>query len=244
MQATLTISGLTRIFGCIADPIAHVRAPSVFNPLFEKYKIDAVMVPLHIPPRHLNAAIDGLRAFHNFGGMSVTLPHKVSIMENCDQIGRQAQLVGAVNYAAFDEKRRLIGDNCDGTAFVNGVLAAGYKFINTEVLMIGAGGAARAVAFSLADSQVARLAITNRTVSKAEELAAAVSSAYPDVLVEVCSPDPRGFDTIINTTSLGLNKSDAMPIDPSFLKSGQLMAEVIMNPINTKILKDIRIVIS
>ena len=83
MQATLEISGKTRVFGCISDPISHVRAPSVFNPLFEKHGIDAVMVPLHVPPRGLSEFIMGLRAMPNFGGMSITLPHKVPIMEFC-----------------------------------------------------------------------------------------------------------------------------------------------------------------
>lgn len=237
MQATLTISGKTRVFGCIANPIEHVRAPSVFNPLFEKHGVDAVMVPLHIPPEGLGAAIAGLRALPNFGGMAVTLPHKLPIMEYCDEIGRQGQLVGAVNFAAFDAERRLIGDNCDGTGFVNGMLAAGFPVKGTEVLMVGAGGAARAVAFSLADTGVGRLAIANRTRSKAEELAASVQAAYPDVPIEVRDPDPRGFDTVVNTTSLGLRETDELPVDPDLLEASQLMAEIIMNPVDTAILR-------
>jgi shikimate dehydrogenase len=237
MQATLTISGKTKVYGCMADPIGHVRAPSVFNPLFEKHGVDAVMVPLHIPPAGLDAVIAGLRAMPNFMGLSVTLPHKLPIMAHCDEIGRQGRLVGAVNFAAFDENRRLIGDNCDGTGFVNGMLAAGFPVKGREVLMLGSGGAARAIGFSLADSGVARLAITNRTRAKAEELAAAIRAAYPKVPIEVTGPDPRGFDIVVNTTSLGLKESDALPVDPDLLDPTQLMAEIIMNPVDTPILK-------
>jgi shikimate dehydrogenase len=237
MQATLTISGKTRVFGCIADPIGHVRAPSVFNPLFEKHGVDAVMVPLHIPPAGLEAAIAGLRAMPNFKGMAVTLPHKLPIMPLCDEIGRQGQFVGAVNFAAFDDDRRLIGDNCDGTGFVNGMLAAGFPVKDKQVLMVGSGGAARAIAFSLADSGVARLGIANRTREKAEELTAAVSAGYPGVPVEVSEADPRGFDIVVNTTSLGLREDDALPVDPDLLDPSQLMAEIIMNPVDTPILK-------
>jgi shikimate dehydrogenase len=237
MQATLTISGKTRVYGCMADPIGHVRAPSVFNPLFEKHGVDAVMVPLHIPPAGLDAVIAGLRAMPNFMGLSVTLPHKLPIMAHCDEIGRQGRLVGAVNFAAFDENRRLIGDNCDGTGFVNGMLAAGFPVKGKEVLMLGSGGAARAIGFSLADSGVARLAITNRTRAKAEELAAAISAAYPKVPVEVADPKPQGFDIVVNTTSLGLKESDALPVDPDLLDPAQLMAEIIMNPVDTPILR-------
>ncbi|MDA9975754.1 shikimate dehydrogenase [Alphaproteobacteria bacterium] len=237
MQATLTISGKTRVFGCISNPIAHVRAPSVFNPLFEKHGVDAVMVPLHIPPEGLDAAIVGLRAMPNFGGMAVTLPHKLPIMAHCDEIGKQGQLVGAVNFAAFDGQRRLIGDNCDGTGFVNGMLAAGYPVKGKRVLMMGAGGAARAIAFSLADFGVTRLGIANRTMFKAEELSEAVGAAYPNVPIVACSADPRGYDIVVNTTSLGLNDDDALPVDPDLLEPSQLMAEIIMNPVDTPILK-------
>ena len=126
MRACLTITGRTRVFGIIADPIGHVHAPSVFNPLFEKHGVDAVMVPLHVRPDDLGTTIAGLRALPNFGGMAITLPHKVTMMEQCQEIGRLGRLIGAVNFAAFDEDRRLIGDNCDGLGFLDGLRAAGW----------------------------------------------------------------------------------------------------------------------
>ena len=237
MKATLSISGKTKVFGCIADPIDHVRAPSVFNPLFEKYEVDAVMVPLHVSSKNLETVVEGLRAMPNFGGMAITLPHKLPIMEFCDEIGKQGNLVGAVNFAAFDNNRKLIGDNCDGTGFVNGMLAAGYTVFDKKVLMIGAGGAARAIAFSLADSGVSSLTITNRTSIKADELANSVQAAYPSVVVNVASADPHGFDIIINTTSLGLMPDDELPLRPDLLEPNQLVAEIIMNPEVTPILQ-------
>ncbi|MBH67831.1 MAG: shikimate dehydrogenase [Rhodospirillaceae bacterium] len=237
MEATLKISGKTRVYGCISDPISHVRAPSVFNPLFEKHGIDAVMVPLHVPADNLASVIQGLRAMPNFGGMSVTLPHKLPIMKFCDDIGHQGQLVGAVNFAAFDEERRLIGDNCDGDGFVHGLLAAGFTVEGRKILMIGAGGAARAIAFSLAEHKASHLSIANRTMATAEKLAEAVEVAYPNVDVMASSPDPRGFEIVINTTSLGLREDDQLPLDPQLLEKGQLMAEIIMNPEETQILK-------
>ena len=237
MKATLSVSGKTKVFGCMADPIEHVRAPSVFNPLFEKYEVDAVMVPLHVSPKNLKEVVEGLRAMPNFGGMAITLPHKLPIMEFCDEIGKQGNLVGAVNFAAFDNNRKLIADNCDGTGFVNGMLAAGYSVADKKVLMIGAGGAARAIAFSLADSAVSSLSIANRTSSKADELADSVQGAYPSVPVNSASADPQGFDIIINTTSLGLMPNDDLPVRPDLLRSNQVVAEIIMNPVDTPILQ-------
>ncbi|MBM86423.1 MAG: shikimate dehydrogenase [Rhodospirillaceae bacterium] len=237
MQVALNISGKTRVFACISDPIEHVRAPSVLNKLFEKHCVDAVMVPMHIPPAGLETAIAGLRAMPNFGGMAITLPHKLPMMAFCDEIGRQGQLVGAVNFAAFDDQRRLIADNCDGKGFVDGMLAAGFEVTGRQTLMVGAGGAARAIAFSLADAGVARLGIANRTREKAEELAKVVKAAYPNVDVSANDGDPRGFEIVINATSLGLKATDALPINPELLEQHQLVAEIIMNPVDTPILK-------
>ena len=236
MKATLSISGKTKVYGCISDPIEHVRAPSVFNPLFAKYGVDAVMIPIHAPPEKLSKVISGLKGLPNFGGMAITLPHKLSIMEYCDEIGRQGRLVGAVNFAVFDDNRRLIGDNCDGTGFVNGLLAAGYEVKGKKVLMVGAGGAARAIAFSLADSGVASLGISNRTTAKAEELVKSVNEAYPEIFINTVSSDSRGFEIVINTTSLGLKPYDALPINPELLEADQLVAEIIMNPEDTPLL--------
>ena len=85
------ISGTTRIFGCIADPVGHVRAPTVFNTLFAQQGIDHIMVPIHAPADDLNTIIEGLRRLPNFGGMAVTIPHKVPLAALCDTLGAAAQ---------------------------------------------------------------------------------------------------------------------------------------------------------
>ena len=109
----LNITGTTAVFGIIADPTDHVRAPMVFNPLFVERGIDAVMVPLHVRPEDLAAAMAGLKAQANFRGLAVTIPHKLAIMAFCDEIGEQGRLVGAVNTIRIDANRRVYGDNFD-----------------------------------------------------------------------------------------------------------------------------------
>jgi len=237
MSATLDITGTTRVFGVIADPIAHVRAPMVFNPLFEVKGTDAVMVPVHAPSDRLETVLDGLKAQPNFGGLAVTVPHKLAIMELCDEVGRQGRLVGAVNAVRFDDKRRMIGDNFDGAGFVAGMRSEGHEVTGRSVLQLGAGGAGRAIAFALADAGVSRLVINNRTREKAEELAAAVSAAYPEVPVSVGTADPDGCEIVINTTSAGLHDSDPLPIDAKFLRPDLLVAEIIMIPERTQLLE-------
>ena len=237
MSATLDITGTTRVFGVIADPIVHVRAPIVFNPLFEAKGTDAVMVPVHAPAARLETVLDGLKAQPNFGGLAVTVPHKLAIMELCDEVGRQGRLVGAVNAVRFDDQRRMVGDNFDGAGFVAGMRAEGYEVTGHSVLQLGAGGAGRAIAFSLADAGVSRLVIHNRTRAKAEELVAAVSAAYPEISVSVGEADPDGCEIVINTTSAGLHKDDPLPIDEKFLQPGLLVAEIIMIPERTRLLE-------
>ncbi|UUX50021.1 shikimate dehydrogenase [Nisaea acidiphila] len=237
MAATLDVTGRTRVYGCIADPIDHVRAPMVFNPLFEDRGIDAVMVPVHVAPDRLGEAVAGLKAQLNFGGMAVTVPHKLCLMELCDEVGRQGQLVGAVNAVKFDSRRRMIGDNFDGAGFVAGMRAEGYEVGGRSVLQLGAGGAGRAIAFALADAGVSRLVIHNRTREKAEELASAVLTAYPEVPVSVGDADPDGCDILVNTTSIGLHSEDPLPLDGSLLRADLLVAEIIMIPERTKLLE-------
>ena len=116
----LHITGTTAVFGIVADPTDHVRAPMVFNPRFAAHGRDAVMVPCHVTPEDLPAFIAGLRAQRNFHGLAVTIPHKMAIMALCDEIGEQGRLVGAVNTIRIDADRRVHGENFDGQGFVAG----------------------------------------------------------------------------------------------------------------------------
>lgn len=237
MKVTLDITGTTQVYGVIADPVAHVRAPMVFNPLFEARGLDAVMVPVHVAPHRLEEAILGLKAQRNFGGLAVTVPHKLEMMRLCDKVGRQGLLIGAVNAVRFDADRRMIGDNFDGTGFVAGMRAQGYEVTGRSVLQLGAGGAGRAIAFALADAGVSRLVLHNRTRRKAEELAVSVSAAYPSVSISVGEPDPADVDILVNTTSAGLKPGDPLPVEVSRLHPQLLVAEIIMIPEKTKLLE-------
>ena len=194
-------------------------------------------MPLHAPPDKLEAVLNGLKAQLSFGGMAVTVPHKLRIMELCDEVCRQGRLVGAVNAVRFDSQRRMIGDNFDGAGFVAGMRAEGHEVTGRSVLQLGAGGAGRAIAFALADADISRLVLHNRTRAKAEELAAAVTAAYPEIPVSVGAADPDGCEIVVNTTSAGLHDNDPLPIDAEFLHSGLLVAEIIMIPERTRLLE-------
>lgn len=235
----LTITGKTTVYGILAHPIDHVRAATVFNPLFETHGIDAVMVPFHVLPEDLEAAVAGMKANHSLRGLCVTVPHKVAIAGLCEIVGAGAQRAGAVNAVRFDDERRMIGDNFDGQGYVAGVKAGGFDFAGKDVLQLGAGGAGMAIAFAVAEAGAATLSIANRTVAKAEELARRVHKAFPGCVARgvAADADPAGYDIVVNTTSLGLHDGDPLPVDVERLDRTTVVSEIIMIPEETALLK-------
>ena len=233
----MTITGTTRIFGILADPIVHVRTPQVFNAYFDAHGIDAVLVPIHVAAHDLAAAWEGLRHIRSLAGLIVTVPHKVAAVGLCDALGPEARLIGSVNTVRREPDGRFVGTMYDGVGFVAGLRGQGHESAGRTALMLGAGGAGQAVAFALADAGVARLGIANRTRDKAEALAARVAAAYPQVPVAAVEADADGYDLVVNTTSLGMGTGDPLPVDLTRLPAGALVAEIIMTPERTALLE-------
>jgi shikimate dehydrogenase len=133
----------------------------------------------------------------------------------CDEMGPNGQLAGAVNTVRFEPDGRLVGDMFDGVGFINAARDNGIEPRGSNVLLLGAGGAARAIAIALADEGAEKITIANRTESRAKELAAVVQAVFEDVEVTAAPADAAGHDLIVNCTSLGLKPGDPMPMDPS-----------------------------
>ncbi len=232
----MTITGRTRLFAIIADPIAHVRTPEVFNPLFAREGTDAVLVPIHVAGGDVATAWAGFRTYKNLGGLVVTVPHKSAVAELCDELGEQARMVGAVNAVRREDDGRMVGDMFDGKGFVAGLRKNGIEPAGRDVLLVGTGGAGSAIAFALADAGVARLTLANRTPHKAEALAARIRDFFPDAAVQLGPPEPSGHDLIVNATSLGMNDDDPLPVDAEALTPAMTVAEIIMRPEKTALL--------
>jgi shikimate dehydrogenase len=227
------ITGTTRLFGVIADPIDHVRACEVFNPRLRERGIDAVLVPFHVRPTDLTAALQGFRAFPNLGGVLVTIPHKEAILDRVDAVGPQAARVGAANVVRRTADGRLEAENFDGLGFVAGLEAAGRPPAGRDVLLVGAGGAGKAIAYALAEAGVRRLVVANRNAARAEALAAGVRGAFPTVETAAGPAAPAGFDLVVNATSLGLKPDDPLPVDPAAAGPDTVIADIIMKPERT-----------
>jgi shikimate dehydrogenase len=232
------ISGKTRLYGILADPIEHVQAPTVANALFVERGIDAVYLPLHVTAEHLAEAVAGLKRIRNFDGYSVTIPHKGTIASHCDELMPNARGCGVVNNIRVDPNGRWIGETFDGIGMVKAITVQRPLDANTRVLLVGAGGVGRAIAVALSLEGVGFLAITNRTQSKADDLANSVRIATPGCVVETGNAfDLSSFDIVINATSLGLNGQGPMPIDVSRLSEKTLVVEVVMVPELTPLLE-------
>jgi shikimate dehydrogenase len=232
------ITGRTRVYVHLAHPSAHVRTPQTFNRAFSERRIDAVAVSIDVAPDDLPSLLRGLKGWRNLGGIGVTMPHKERIAALCDEVVGIAGLVGAVNAIRREPDGRLVGANTDGSGFLAGLQRAGYDPAGKRVLLVGVGGAGTAIAFSLAQAGAGELTLANRTPAKAEAIAAKVAHAFPDTKTSVGTPDPAGFDMVINATSLGMHPGDALPLDVSRLTPGTLVAEIIMRPERTALVEE------
>jgi shikimate dehydrogenase len=181
-------------------------------------------------------AVRGMRTIENLAGIIVTIPHKIAIRELCDDLTSTARGIGAVNIVRRDRDGRLLGANFDGAGMVSALAAELGSVIARRVYMAGAGGVARAIAFTLAEAGVARLAIHNRSSAKADALIDAIKRCYPKLDVLRGDGHPRDFDIAINATSVGLEGEHGLPFAVDALPATAAVAEVVMNPLITPLL--------
>lgn len=232
-----TITGKTKLFCIIADPIEHVRTPQFFNDYLRAIGEDAVLVPTHVRPAALGTLIEGLRKIVNLQAIIVTVPHKITSLAYCDELDETARLVGAVNVIKRDRRGRLIGGNFDGSGFADALESATGPVEGRAIYLAGAGGVARAIAFNLAMRGIARLAVYNRSTDKSAALRDEILANFPDIAVELADRSPSDVDIAINATSLGLHAGDAMPFTLDHLSRSATVAEVIMQPAVTPLLR-------
>ncbi|MHB8059266.1 MAG: shikimate dehydrogenase family protein [Gaiellaceae bacterium] len=198
------IAGSTRLVGLIGDPVAHSLSPRMQNAAFEACGLDWAYVPLHVQPAALADALRGLSAL-GFSGANVTIPHKLAACELCDDLSEVAARGSSVNTVVVREDGTLFGTSTDGFAVTSAVEPAG-----ANVLMLGAGGAAQALAAALVDAGIASLAISS--AERTEELAAFVRALEPGLEVRELAWPPSGKEAqvVINATPI----KDELPVPP------------------------------
>jgi shikimate dehydrogenase len=238
------ISGKIRICGIIGDPIEHTMSPVMHNAAFEKMGVDYLYVPFRVKKEALGKAIEGMRAL-NIRGLNVTIPHKVAIIPLLDKLDRFAEQIGAVNTVVNDDGV-LTGYNTDASGFLQALLEKGIEPAEKKVVMLGAGGASRAISFTLAE-RGAHLVILNRILEFdwAEELACQISQAFKREVKALkldegnLSSVLAGADVLINATSVGMYPSiDETPVTANLLSPDLVVFDIVYNPVKTRLLKE------
>ncbi len=233
------ISGATRILAVIADPVAQARSPGMANTLLrERGQFGHfVLIPLHVTTGGLRNALNGLRQIRNLGGAVVSMPHKQSIVPLLDELTANARLVGSVNVVRRSADGRLLGDVLDGEGMVQGLRGAGHEVEGRACLLLGAGGAAAAIAFALGKHRCASLRIMNRTQATAAALAQRLHGAFPELDVRVGAAEEESYDIGINATPLGMQSSDPLPMSAPLVDRCALIAECVVAPELTPLLE-------
>ena len=243
MHTRHLLTGHTRIVGVIGDPVEHSRSPQMHNAAFAKAGLDYVYVPFHVLPNDLAAAIAGFRAI-NVVGINVTLPHKQAVISHLTSISREAELIGAVNTLTFTDEG-IHGDNTDAP----GVLRALEENRNMSVpvgenvVVLGAGGAARAVVVALGLAGVASITIANRTVERAVALAEEMGQKTGVSMRGLGLTDAqlpiavRESLLLINTATVSMDTTHPLLISADWLQPGTIVYDIVYTPPVTPLMR-------
>lgn len=240
MEKQRTIDSHTVLYGVFGDPIRHSRSPIMLNRAFQESGVNGVYAAFHVKPEELGDAVRGIKAL-GYRGVNVTIPHKVDVMNYLDEIDEGARIVGAVN-TIVNDNGKLKGFNTDGIGYVRSLKEeTGIELKGKRVLVLGAGGAARGVAYALAKEGASCIYIANRTKERAIELANTIGAFTEtvglgmDELTDVVDH----VEFVLNTTSAGMHPNvDELPMSLDLLRPHHLVSDLIYNPRITRFLRE------
>ena len=224
------IDGHTLVHGIIGNPVGHSLSPAMHNAAFAALGMNRVYVPF--PVEDLPSAISGIRGL-SLAGLSVTIPHKEAIIPLLDEVEEVAADIGAVNTVVVGDDGRLVGHNTDWLG-ASRALAGAMELGGSRVVMIGAGGAARAVGFGLKKAG-AELVLVNRDRGRGEALAADLACGF----VPLKKLETVGGDALVNATSIGMAPDLArLPISSASLKEYAAVMDIVYAPLKTELLRE------
>ncbi|MFJ1811385.1 MULTISPECIES: shikimate dehydrogenase family protein [unclassified Streptomyces] len=235
--AAAGISGRTRLFAVLGDPVRQVRAPQMLNPVFAELGVDAVLVPVEAPAAHLGEVVRGLQRAGNVDGLLVTVPHKAAAREFAEVRSAAVELAGATNALRRGADGRWYAENFDGAGFVAGLAAAGHAPAGRRVTLVGAGGAGGAIAAALVLAGVDRLDVVDVDRGRVRTLVDRLSGHAPGRVRAGRLPAGTAADLVVNATPLGLRAQDPLPFDPARLAAGTVVADIVMTPRETRLLR-------
>ncbi len=240
------VTGKTQLVGVMGYPVSHTLSPPMQNAAIEAAGLDAVYIPLCVKPELVSQAVRGLPAL-GFRGANVTIPHKISAFEQMDHLTDEARIIGAVNTIRVEEDGSLTGHNTDCLGAIWAVENAGATVKKSKVLVLGAGGAGRAVAAGAAMSGASSITLLNRTVEKAEEVVQELRKNLPagDKVSWKTGPlagDFGGvnfseFDVLFQMTSLGMKGKKELEFPVDRLSSHCHLLDAVYSPLETDLMK-------
>lgn len=225
--------------GVLGNPIAQSKSPRLHRHWLRKYGLLGDYVPLHVTEENLETVVRAMPKM-GFVGANVTLPHKIAVMQFADQITDRATLVGAANTLTFKDDGKIIADNTDGYGFMANLKqnAPDWDPTSGPAVLLGAGGAARAIIVALADAGVTEILLTNRTRTKADALRAEFGTRIRVVDWVQAGNILEGAATVINSTSLGMTGNAALRIPLDGLTKGTLVTDIVYSPLRTRLLEE------
>lgn len=239
MIPCVPVRGTTRVVGVFGYPVKHSASPPMHNAAFAALGMDWVYVPFTVAPEAIEAALAGVRAL-GLAGVNVTVPLKELIAPHLDDVSLRARAIGAVN-TVVNDNGRLLGDSTDGPGFLAALAAADVVVAGSTVVVLGAGGSARAIVYALAEAG-ARVVVANRNVERAQTLAREFSGLGLIEAIPLQEDRLRtaleGAAVLVNTTSVGMHPSeDEMPpVQADALTPSLFVSDLIYNPPETRLL--------
>jgi len=234
------ISGSTAVYALIGDPVDHSLSPTIQNVAFRSAEINAVYVALHVTRRSLRDAVKGLRA-SGVKGFNVTAPHKVTVQPYLDMIEPSADAIGSVN-TVINENGKLRGYNTDGVGALRALEEAGESLDGKSVLIFGAGGASRAIAYTLAQ-RASSIRLVNRTVANSKQLALRirrelhVDAEYASMSDRMLKNFVEQANIVINASSMGMEGVSIPPVAAEWLRHDQCVFDIVYKPLHTRLLE-------
>jgi shikimate dehydrogenase len=238
----MQISGRTRVFGVIGDPIEHTLSPALQNAAFQHLGLDYVFLAFQVKPTDVEKAIGGVRGL-GISGLNVTMPHKSAVIPYLDEVDDAAKFLNSVN-TIHNQNGKLRGFSTDGAGALNALKENGADPHGKKVVVLGAGGAAKAIAYALAP-EADELVLLNRTPQKTQELTKALYMKFIGKIISGSLSATeiwkhlQNADILINATSVGMHPhpSESL-IQAKWLKPGLTVMDIVYSPIQTKLAQD------
>lgn len=228
---------MSKTFAVIGDPIDHSLSPNIHNAAFMELNLDCTYIAYRIPKDELKEGIDALKKI-KIDGFNVTIPHKIEMMKYLDKIDESCSIIGAVNTVTNNDGI-LKGYNTDMDGFLDPFKKRNLQIKNSKVLLIGAGGAARAIIAGFAKEFAKHVTIANRTLANANNLAQfanKIGLEADTVELQKGGTDLKDYDIIVNATSIGL-KNEPSPISLESIKPKTIVYDIVYMPMNTDFIK-------